>query len=1142
MSFIKFHILVFIITLFQCNICKYMIVINDNCKSQIETDDINEFLLETLRGKISLKLENKYLEQFDMNLIQKLNKNINCPYLVIDSNDSYNKTIGIYLGAGINLKNYNYSELENLFKITDFRDRVRYLELIKLVQNSQNLNESILNEYVVPFKDINIFNSVMMNFTINRFKTKINNTQQYNSPFLNSILSVYIQQLITDEEFNNYLNSNNPSDTSYTIEHLFEIFPYTRLLQSKLISLFDANFKYNYNHIFFVIEKCIFEQMELDNINSLIKSLYDKLNNNNRISILVKNENNYTYIINYKKDKDNLDELLIAGNKSEIFFNLTDMYINLNNKFEENKKDYFENRLVILFSNYETEIEENKNELIKKYKNKYGIQTIPIINVANVQNYEKDIFKYNIFNNFSEIINIQYILMAINNMHIPLDLSESDEIKLNNIKINDIDTPLYLEVNTNTEKKELEYYEISLKIEKTSGYNIFISNSNPYPNIRNNLNNFMKYANNNNPKIRIKSSDINNNIFYIGIEGILNFNISINKKVYEGDIQNLILSEGEYDYIEYNTPLDNKNKKIIFGEFTFGNDYTIKSSIFSNITTENMMKYFTRGIDIENTDDHYFLNYNLFTYLYGEYLVNRIYKDSNNNYYFGINMRLKDYTPLKLKKEGFNRFTINKLYKFLNASCDLNNIAPSVIFDDIEIKKILNITILLYTKELTYKIKNYQNCIPFEEQSAQMKFILFCLYFSHHSETFIIRPIINLSLKNPEYLNVISLLNQRSMGNSFLINYIKQIQQETSSEKIMTSIIMGKNLMLSEIGINFINEYYNIMSKSKTKISVSIYDTMKNTIKNIIPFSSTNNMKNAEEIIKSYTDDRDESDTQQMDFNIITKYGYNQFKNYDRGIKKILIVICDENLKDRNYLIDNKIKISKDYTKIDLSLNQVELILITSKNYEKGQIHDLFRIAQEKKDNNYTIYENYFYVPDLRNTEKYMNDLNRLIKGSSIKIKVGQRLINDYYQEKNSYFKIDCSENPNDVIVVKTNISNYIFYASETNPFPYYNYYDLISIKKDAIVINVCKDGIIYFGLEPKSDTRKEIIEIFSCESYQPDNNCKTVADNRIEWFGFFFAVFFFIITFVIYKCRYNLSTKTNKKNKKRLNVFDSIK
>lgn len=139
------------------------------------------------------------------------------------------------------------------------------------------------------------------------------------------------------------------------------------------------------------------------------------------------------------------------------------------------------------------------------------------------------------------------------------------------------------------------------------------------------------------------------------------------------------------------------------------------------------------------------------------------------------------------------------------------------------------------------------------------------------------------------------------------------------------------------------------MSKSKTKISVSIYDTMKNTIKNIIPFSSTNNMKNAEEIIKSYTDDRDESDTQQMDFNIITKYGYNQFKNYDRGIKKILIVICDENLKDRNYLIDNKIKISKDYTKIDLSLNQVELILITSKNYEKGQIHDLFRIAQEKR-------------------------------------------------------------------------------------------------------------------------------------------------------------------------------------------------
>ena len=257
--------------------------------------------------------------------------------------------------------------------------------------------------------------------------------------------------------------------------------------------------------------------------------------------------------------------------------------------------------------------------------------------------------------------------------------------------------------------------------------------------------------------------------------------------------------------------------------------------------------------------------------------------------------------------------------------------------------------------------------------------------------------------------------------------------------------------------------------------------------------------------------------------------------------KKKLLILCDENLKEGNYIINNKLKVPEeieDINSINLTQNIFDLILVTTKNFEKGAIPDLFKI----KKYNYKIYENYFHISNLVNTEKYMNDLNRVIKGSQIKLKLGQRLINDYYLNKNSYFRIDCSEYKDDVIVIKTNISNFNFYASLANPFPYYSDNNLLEIKNDAVVITKCKDGFVHFSLEPKADIRKEIIEVFSCESYQPDNKCKFVGDNKNAWIIFTIFVFAFVVFFLFYKCKYNLSRRFNRKNKKRLNVFDTIK
>ena len=69
----------------------------------------------------------------------------------------------------------------------------------------------------------------------------------------------------------------------------------------------------------------------------------------------------------------------------------------------------------------------------------------------------QDIFDYNIFNNFTENIGVPYILTAINNMHVYLDMSDTSQIKLENIKLNDIDNPIYFQININesiNKKKE----------------------------------------------------------------------------------------------------------------------------------------------------------------------------------------------------------------------------------------------------------------------------------------------------------------------------------------------------------------------------------------------------------------------------------------------------------------------------------------------------------------------------------------------------------------------------------------------------------------------------------------------------------------------------------------------------------------
>ena len=99
----------------------------------------------------------------------------------------------------------------------------------------------------------------------------------------------------------------------------------------------------------------------------------------------------------------------------------------------------------------------------------------------------------------------------------------------------------------------------------------------------------------------------------------------------------------------------------------------------------------------------------------------------------------------------------------------------------------------------------------------------------------------------------------------------------------------------------------------------------------------------------------------------------------------------------------------------------------------------------------------------------------------------------------------------------------------------------MIKNSKDdiAVIFNEFQNQIIYLGIESLKTVQKQTIEIFNCESFNPDKNCKVVGDYRQQWYIFLSIVFIFNLFLVIYKCKREFKSDSEFKNIKRLNVFD---
>ena len=382
--FWKAYILIFILNiLYSKEKEENFYIMNDKCEKTLKKDKIkidfsNKFLLEIIHGKIPIKIEETTLKDFyfDIKFIEKINKNIRCPYFFNNTNYKNNKTKELYLGIGINIFNFELDEISMIIQNSNMKnEKFKYISFFEKIYSNNNtfsINDKIFEN---PFLEIDEFNIAILNYYINKFTEEFGGTTKFKTPYLNSFLSLYIQLNHKDIDFKKYINYN-PTETSYLVEHLYETFPYVRFIQSKLLSMVDGIIRYNNIHIFFVVPLAIFDKNEINKIKDLVRILYSNLNNYKlnyfRISVLayIEEEDDLKYLIDLNNNKlEDLEKLLEIQNRNlSSFIDLEKIYKNLNKIYKENEnKNIYENKIE---PEFEAFIKDICNKIISKIYDK----------------------------------------------------------------------------------------------------------------------------------------------------------------------------------------------------------------------------------------------------------------------------------------------------------------------------------------------------------------------------------------------------------------------------------------------------------------------------------------------------------------------------------------------------------------------------------------------------------------------------------------------------------------------------------------------------------------------------------------------------------------------------------------------------
>lgn len=789
----------------------------------------------------------------------------------------------------------------------------------------------------------------------------------------------------------------------------------------------------------------------------------------------------------------------------ETAFNI-DKGIDIVKKYFDVASSFYEQKLIVLFLTVSEipNIKKSINDIQSK-----GITVIIITTKEHLSHYETildDTSNILLFDSYESLAqkSAEYssaILSLICHQAIRLELpQEKSTIGINNLQIDSIDSPDYYVMKVPIISGKFKYkVEIELKDKKNSEFNIFGSYLNPYPTINNNDVKHMGILyKNENPYIIIKPPlRYNQEYFFVSIMSpSLSYNITLSRLE---DDDSTVLSNGLFKTAKVENIIEVDTKQVLSFRKCYESLCPFKTDDsdegLSMKTKISLAKYYAKGLGTTNADDDGtqtspFFNTNLFTCLYKVYTC--VYIDSEQGAKIGLpssNLALKTYTPFALLNEYISKITINKIRPF-QVNGDFEQMKEilhqqNVEFTHKETLDIYKVTRRSLVGSIIFFVNNTPKCPRiFEEMEANLKFILYMNKFTDGKD-FNDTTIMISNSQFDDYLE--KLFNKKDAKNSFesyFQNLLLQAQLNISKEKGLISMIIGKTMFYTEQFFDFFILFIDEICVHENKISLTLYDEKADKLRQLIDFSKKNTQ--LKEYITQYRTDNpfDLNTLKSGEYNLpIKKIITNEishFKTYDKGIKKMIIVIGDEEFQ---YSPSLKINHNVNASELNLTVleeEQINFLLLTSISPETNFT------AFETKYENLSL-ETIYPVKNFHDLENEVSLLSSAIKQTIIRTPSTFIILNDYYENKLVYFEIPV-EPYYRTQQIQFNSNKINVYVSFDFPYPnqYRNDMKFIPGENDTftnitIPIDTDKSEFIFVTLEPKEDVKKLKIDLFVC-------------------------------------------------------------
>ena len=410
---------------------------------------------ENMQKKISIR---KHVSEISQQSIEEF-KNIK------KEADNINITITLELSAIIYIKLFKNKVLEKI----DWKETKNYIikpDFISTIKNatSENLGPKLIGIL------LNLIKNNIKNWNLEKIKESSNEI---------GMLAEFIESLIIYDknQYNKLFLEKEKTENKIDLE----IKEYNRIITKKSkIETYTEQLKLKYDE----------SVIELNNIQKEIVQIKDNIQINEESLINLKNEKDISLEqINKLNIDDNIENII------EYFRFYTEFYVNLNKKYNDDKKVLIEKENNLTFDN---DIEIGEINIIKILNIMQGnIENYYKISEHIINNYDENERNYEILYNINEIYNCNIIDNINNNSenlfnniyNIYAEIIKKNEIKLKlNIEKEDINKNVFFLNNTDD--------EINIKGKQEENYNDFLkelNESNVELYINNNKNKYLKY-------------------------------------------------------------------------------------------------------------------------------------------------------------------------------------------------------------------------------------------------------------------------------------------------------------------------------------------------------------------------------------------------------------------------------------------------------------------------------------------------------------------------------------------------------------------------------------------------------------------------------------------------------------------------